>query len=111
MVVAAVSLIVGGLVVGWVGLRTARNQLPRNWVAGLRTRTTMASDEAWYAGQRAGAGYVVAAGVVGVATGVIALFFSDPVAAAIILGGTALLLGLVVVGGVKGQRAAREFEA
>jgi len=68
----------------------------------------MASDESWYAGRRAGAGYVIAAGLVGVATGVIALFFSEPVAAGIILGGTALLLGLVVAGAVLGQRAARD---
>ena len=108
MIVAAVSLIIGGLVVGWVGIRSAKDELPRNWVAGLRTRRTMDTDEAWYEGQRAGAPFVIAAGAVGVASGVLALPFDEPVAAVIILVGTAILLGLVVAGGIKGQRAADE---
>ena len=66
----------------------------------------MASDDAWYAAQRVGAPFVKAAGGVGVVTGLAALPFSETTAAAIILGGTAVMATLVVVGGVRGQRAA-----
>jgi uncharacterized membrane protein len=37
------------------------NVLPRNWMFGVRTRETMASEEAWVAGNRAGGLVLLAA--------------------------------------------------
>lgn len=77
---------------------------------GLRTRTTLASDEAWYAAQRASADLIKASGVLSVIGGLVSIpvYDQDALAATIVLG-TALLL-LIVAGwaAVRGQAAARE---
>src|SRR5688500_8164687 len=40
------------------------NLLPRNWMYGVRTRETMASDAAWVAGNRLGAIALIGASVI-----------------------------------------------
>ncbi len=54
---------VSGLLVAWLSRKLASGSIGRNRVMGLRLRSTMRSDAAWDAGQRAFAPYGVAAGV------------------------------------------------
>ena len=90
----------------WLG---ATGGLKRNRIAGMRTRSTLASDEAWYAGQRASAWSVAAAGLMTAASG-IALLAAQP--ADETTGRVALVVGAIdvvvlIVGGVQANRAAK----
>lgn len=53
MVSALVIEIGGAILVMWSTRRAATGQLGRNDLAGIRTRVTMSSDEAWRTGHRA----------------------------------------------------------
>ncbi|WP_186315317.1 SdpI family protein [Curtobacterium sp. BH-2-1-1] len=53
MVSALVIEIGGAVLVMWLTWRAANGQLGRNDLAGIRTRVTMSSDEAWRTGHRA----------------------------------------------------------
>jgi uncharacterized membrane protein len=95
------------IVVGWL---SARRRLRRNRFAGIRTRATMASDEAFKVGNAASAGQVVAAGWIlvvgagaagaswaaGVSFGAAMATFMVPVAAT---------LAVVLWGAVRAERA------
>ena len=92
----------------WVGKRSRHDGIGRNGVVGLRTKTTLASDEAWFAAQRAGATLTFAAGVASAVGGLLSLFFtdSDATTAAIVLGTAAAVLAIVFLAARAGQRAA-----
>jgi hypothetical protein len=108
--VLAVTMVAGGAVVCWVGLSQRRGTLERNYVAGLRTSETLANDDAWRAAHDATATLTIAAGLVGVATGIIAFFVGDPTATLAVIGvGGTVVLGLVAGAAVKGQRIARSI--
>lgn len=62
-------LIVVGLVVVVLGFLGLVGKLPRNHVAGIRTRYSLASDRNWYATQRAGAPWLIFGGVAVVIVG------------------------------------------
>ncbi len=113
MLIASLALIIGGAVIYRIGVRGENGELPRQRVAGLRTRATLSSDDAWYAAQKAGADLVKAAGALAVIGGLTSIPVYDqlPVAAALVLGTTAVMLSLVVWGGVRGQAAARTVSA
>ena len=110
MIVVAIALIGGGVTLVVLGLASRSDRLARNRLAGLRTRTTMVDDVAWYAGQRAGANFIILAGLVGIAGGVAALFFleDDNILVGIVLSTSVLALLLVAIGGRRGQQAARK---
>ena len=55
-IVLSLLLVLGGaamILVAWLG---SQRRLPLNAVVGIRTRTTMSSERAWYAAHRAAAG-------------------------------------------------------
>ncbi|NNL48040.1 MAG: SdpI family protein [Acidimicrobiia bacterium] len=110
MLVASFTLVVAGLAIYRVGVKSADGTLPPQTTMGLRTRTTLSSDEAWYAAQRASADLVKASGVLSVIGGLVSIpvYDQDALAATIVLG-TALLL-LIIAGwaAVRGQAAAKE---
>lgn len=110
MIVVAIALIGGGVTLVVLGLASRSDRLARNRLAGLRTRTTMVDDVAWYAGQRAGASFIILAGLVGIAGGVAALFFleDESILVGIVLSTSLLALLLVAIGGRRGQQAARK---
>jgi hypothetical protein len=61
--VFALALEIGAAVlVTWLTWRAARGSLPRNGLAGVRTRITMSSDVAWQTGHRAALRPTVIAG-------------------------------------------------
>ncbi|WP_427870760.1 SdpI family protein [Leucobacter luti] len=63
MMVSGACLLIAGLVVVASAAAFRRGTLPRNGTIGIRTRWTMASDEAWDAGHRAGLGRLRLAGI------------------------------------------------
>ena len=98
-------LILGGVLIAVTGVFGRLGKLRINHFAGFRTRTTMASDEAWLAAHRAGGLPLAFGGVVVVALGLFALAATDPdvfgpIAAIVVL-------AFVVPGAVLAQRAAR----
>lgn len=103
-----ISLGTAGVLLVWLGMKSRAGSLRRNYVAGLRTRATLTDDETWTAAQRAGWVWTTAAGVVSVITGVLILFRpSNAVGAAVAIGGTVIVLSLALLGGIKGEGAAR----
>ncbi len=105
-------LLAGGAAIWRIGWLSARDRLRRNSWAGIRTATTMGSEEAWLAAQRAGAKWTSAAGVVallggaGTVTGSL-LGPSEPFLVGAV--GVAMLavLPLALVGVLRGVGAAR----
>jgi hypothetical protein len=92
-------LVAAGVALAVVGRKQQAGTLRRNWLAGLRTWETMRSDAAWNAAHSATAGLVTASGVVQILAGgaLLVLQPSDEGSiAAIVLGGAAATLGLVV---------------
>ena len=57
LVLAVVAFVV--VATAWAGMT---GRLTRNWFVGIRTRATLASDEAWRAGHRAGGPWIIGAG-------------------------------------------------
>lgn len=108
-VVAAV-LIVAGAVVWWIGHLSADDRLRRNRLAGIRTPTTLASDDAWYAAQRAGAGWTKVGGIASALGGVAVAIFADdgPTLGVLVIVISVLTVSAVVGGAVVGVRAARD---
>lgn len=104
-------LLVGsGLVLLWVGWLGGQGRLTRQNIAGIRTRATLASDEAWNAAHRAGAPWLLAGGVAALLGGLVDLLLSVTTAGLVfwVTGLTGLLVvGFVTVAGVVGQGAAR----
>lgn len=116
------ALMVGaGLLIISIARRAADGRLGPNAIAGIRTRTTRSSAEAWQAAHQAGERVTVLAGWASVLSGVIALIAGliagsggdDPnramlVWATTLMFGSVLLVGLVIYGAMKGQAAARQ---
>lgn len=103
--VTALLLVGAGILAIVAGLLSRRRKLPRNWILGLRTRSTLKNDDAWFAAHEAAGGFIAGAGVVLTVTGVVALLRNP--SAAVILSGTTFAVGLLVVGGVLGVRATK----
>ena len=104
------------LVVGVVALATAwlaaRGRLPRNRLIGLRTSSTLSSDAAWCAGHKAAAWSLVVLGCVMLLAGAV-LVVVDPSSRArqVIEGGTvAVVLPIVLAGGVQADRVAKRVD-
>ncbi|NRQ36411.1 hypothetical protein HII36_31930 [Nonomuraea sp. NN258] len=92
-------------VVGFLGLA---ERLPRNNLAGVRTRTTMRSDAAFRAANKAAGVPTLATGGVAVA-GAVAVWLlpTEDGALAAVLVSVAGMLALTILGGVMGLRAAQ----
>ena len=121
MIGVGVLLVGAGLLIMSVARKAADGRLGPNALAGIRTRTTRSSAEAWQAAHQAGLRPTLLAGWASIASGVIALIAGiiassggdDPNRAMLVwsitmLSGTALLVGLVIYGATKGQAAARQ---
>lgn len=103
----AILLIATGVLLAWVGLRSASGRLPRNRVLGVRTPRTVASDGAWAAAHRTAGPWLVAAGAAVALPGVVLLARpSNALGTLLVLVGSGLLVALVAVAAVLGDRAA-----
>ena len=86
---------------------TASGRIGRNQVAGSRTATTLASDDAWRTAHRAARPLSEAAGWALVAASPVLLVVDDAAGLVVVLVATGLALALTVGGLVVGTRAVR----
>ena len=108
MVIAGTAMVVGGIVLIVLGALARAGRLTRQSVVGLRTETTMTSDEAWNAAHLAGASWVIGAGVVLLIGGFAVMLTESETAGGIVaLGAVALMLIPLTIGFQRGQAAAR----
>jgi len=108
MLIAGIALIIGGVAIVGAGALGKAGRLSRQSIVGIRTKSTMASDEAWFAAHRAGAVWVMAGGVLMALGGVLTILAETEEAAgvvALITAGVGLVP--IVIGGVRGNSAAR----
>lgn len=117
VIVAAVVLVLVGIVLVVLGERGRSGRLRRNRLAGVRTRMTLSSDAAWNAAQRASASFTIVAGCGAAFGGLVlalaAILGENPagladVASTIALATAAWASGWAIAGGVAGQRAAEK---
>lgn len=95
----------GGAVI-WAARAAASGRLKRNFIAGIRTRSTLASDEAWLAAHQAARSLTELGGWSSIATGVLILLAStDAQLGVITIAGSVVLLVLVIAGAYRGVRA------
>ncbi|WP_067439930.1 SdpI family protein [Nocardioides jensenii] len=107
-VMLATVLAASGVVLVWVARATATGRLGRNPWAGIRTRATSASDDAWLTAHRAAQRPSEASGWCLVAAGVVAVLApSSPILIGAALVGVTSTLALTLYGARVGMRAVR----
>lgn len=116
LAVVGIVMVLAGALMVWLARRSRLGRLPRNQIAGVRTRLTLSSDEAWYPAQRAAArgttvggwGAIVAGALVATLgfwrLGTDATFVATAI---LTLGGAAWMIGWALAGASAAQRAAR----
>ena len=107
MLVPLIVEVVAGLGMLWVAIRMRRGRIPRNSAIGVRTPSTMRSDAAFEAANKAAAPLSGAGGVVLAACGVLGAASPRHLAGAFIFGGVGAFLVLCLLGAAVGVRAAR----
>ena len=113
MALASWALIVGAFALVFIALRARAGRLGRQSVVGLRTKTTMASDEAWSAAHHVVWPWLIVAASIMVASAVLVLAVepTEDTSAAILLGGVAVAAVPFGIGARRGQQAARNASA
>ncbi|MDA8321334.1 MAG: SdpI family protein [Actinomycetota bacterium] len=96
-----------GLVVVMLSILMWQGRLRRNWAAGVRTRSTMRSDAAFKAANKAAAPLTGAGGVVFAMCGVVGSLVPQHARGAVVLAGALALGVLAMLGAAVGVRAAR----
>lgn len=100
-----------GVMLIWMARAAASGRLRRNGFVGIRTPSTMTSDEAWLAAHRRAERPTQVAGVVSLVVALIAVLpVSENVLVGGVLAGSVVVLAIVIHGAVVGGRAAREVE-
>ncbi|MTB87881.1 SdpI family protein [Aeromicrobium senzhongii] len=106
--VLSVVMLATAALLWWMARAAAGGRLRRNAIAGIRTASTMASDEAWLAAHRRAERPTLAAAGVAFLVGLApALPVGDDALFAVVMVGSVAILALVVHGAVVGGRAAR----
>lgn len=104
-----IVLALGGIALGVVGYLGLTERLPRNRYSGVRTPATMRGDRAFRVGNKVAGPPTLAGGVVGLAGAILAWAMpTDGGLLTVVIVGTAVMLTLTIVGGVRGARAAAE---
>jgi uncharacterized membrane protein len=96
-----------GLVILWFAIRLRQGRISRNSAVGVRTPSTMRSDAAFEAANKAAAPLAGAGGVIMAACGVLGAVFPRHLAGVFIFGGVGVFLVLCLLGAAVGVRAAR----
>ena len=108
VLVLAAVLLGSGVVMTWIGRKAQRGTLKRNAWAGIRTKSTTASDEAWEAAHRAGGELIAWAGYGSLVVGLLLLVRPSNTVGALMLGGWFVgTMVLVFVSTMKAIRAAK----
>lgn len=107
--IAAAVVAAAGLVLVLVGILGARRRLPRNRFAGVRTVNTLRDDETFAVGNQVAAPLSIGGGAVAVAGGLVTLAaHSTAEAVTLLVLAVLAALGLMIAGGVLGDRAAKQ---
>jgi SdpI/YfhL protein family len=107
MLVPAIVEVVAGLVVLWLAIRMLHGRVTRGSAMGVRTPSTMRSDAAFAAANKAAAPLTCAGGAIMGACGVLAAALPRHLAGAFIFGGVGVFLILCLLGAAVGVRASR----
>ncbi len=107
MIVPAVILILVGLVLVVVAVASWQERLPRNSLAGVRTPSTMRSDQAFKVANKVAAPLTAAGGVVLALGGVLGAALGKSSAGPVLIASALACAVLCVLGGVRGARACR----
>ncbi len=124
-ILVGAGMVAAGFAVLAISARAADGRLGRSRLAGIRTRATLSSDEAWSAAHQAGRGPTDLGGWLSIATGIVPLLAAAVMGlfgigdaerymvvwTALYLIGVAALLAAVIYGAVLGQRAAKAVQA
>lgn len=105
--IAGIVLAASGTLVAVSGVLGLTAKLPRNRWSGVRTSATMRSDRAFEIGNRVAGPAVLAGGIAAILCGVLAITLPGNTDVAWVLAGAIIMVVLVVVGGIQGDRAAR----
>lgn len=106
-IVLFVTMAGSGALLIWMARAAASGKLRRNSLAGIRTPSTMASDEAWLAAHERSKGVTLLTGYLSIAIGVISLVPMPPAALGImVLVGAALMIIVMMWGTRVGTKAA-----
>lgn len=110
-IVLAGLFVVAGLLVAALSRKLGSGSVGRNGAMGLRLNSTLQSDEAWHAGQRAFAPFGIAAGV-GCAVLGAALLFRPSEGVTVVLASLASIWLVVLpgIGAFMGDLAAKDAE-
>lgn len=104
---AAIVIGLAGLLIVWLAVRSWQGRLSRNYVAGVRTPSTMRSDEAFRVANKTAAPFTLVGGLLFVVTGGVTAAVPAHAAAVLLPTGVAIAAVLLIIGGVIGVRAAR----
>jgi uncharacterized membrane protein len=107
MIGGAVLIILVGLVLIVLAVASWQERLPRNFLAGVRTPSTMRSDQAFKVANKVAAPLTGAGGVVLVLGGVLSALLGQSRAGQVLIAGALACAVLCVLGGIRGVRAAR----
>jgi uncharacterized membrane protein len=107
MIGAAIIIVLAGLLVVWIAIRSRQGRLSRNYIAGIRTPSTMRSDEAFRIANKTAAPFSLAAGLLFIVSGAVTAVVPHHTASVVLPAGVVIAAIVAVVGGVKGVRAAR----
>ncbi|RAZ31314.1 SdpI family protein [Microbacterium sp. SMR1] len=106
-IVLFVTMAGSGALLIWMARAAASGKLKRNSLAGIRTPTTMASDEAWLAAHERSKGATLLTGYLSIAIGVASLVPMAPAALGIMVLAGAILMVVVMMWGTRvGTKAA-----
>ena len=104
---AAIILVLAGLLIMWIAVRSWQGRLSRNFAAGVRTPSTMRSDEAFLTANKVAAPFTLIGGLLFVVTGLVAAAVPLRTAEAVLPTGVLIAAVVMVIGGVRGVRAVR----
>jgi uncharacterized membrane protein len=107
MIGAAIVILLAGLLIVWLAIRSWQGRLTRNYIAGVRTPSTMRSDEAFRIANKAAAPFSLVSGILFALTGVVAAVVPVHTATVVLPTGVVIAAVVVVIGGLIGVRAAR----
>ena len=101
------AMIAAGGLIAWLALQGWRGDLRRNRLAGIRTPTTLASDEAWAVAHRTAGPWMALGSLGAIIPGIVLLFRpSNGTATSLIMIGLAVMVTFVIGGGAAGSIAA-----
>jgi hypothetical protein len=105
-----IAFIAIGVLFAVLAVASKSRRLRRNGIAGMRTKATMASDEAWRASHEASAWSVALDALIFIAGGIVMLL-TDARDESIALATSVLILPVTIAGGVHADRVARAVTA